>query len=407
MSERLFPSLKDTVENNDVTHIENCFCVNCGKNGTTRLLLTEIPFFREVVVMSFDCPHCNYQNNELQPAQQIAEKGVRFELNVDDVKDLTRQLVKTEWANVKIPEIDFEVKQQNGLVTTVEGILERAITGLQYSCEQNSTNQEELRAFIQKMIALKEGKEKFTLIVEDISGNSFVENFLAPEPDPKLHITNFIRTIEEDKLLGIYNESADEGKYNKSLKDEVLQFQTNCPDCNAPCFTNMKLTSIPHFKDVIIMATNCDACGSRTNEIKPGAGIEPKGARITLKIKNDEDLKKDVVRSDTCNIIIPELKLTLNSSGSGRYTTIEGLGLNIINDLQGTNPFLDGDSSREEIREKLKSLKEKLSNMINLTIILDDPCGNSFVKDADQIEHYDRTWEQNEELGLNDIDVEL
>jgi hypothetical protein len=26
--------------------------------GTTRLLLTKIPFFREVIIMSFSCPHC-------------------------------------------------------------------------------------------------------------------------------------------------------------------------------------------------------------------------------------------------------------------------------------------------------------------------------------------------------------
>lgn len=29
------------------------------------------------------------------------------------------------------------------------------------------------------------------------------------------------------------------------------------------CFSS----EIPHFKEVIIMATNCDACGHRTNEV--------------------------------------------------------------------------------------------------------------------------------------------
>ncbi len=48
------------------------------------------------------------------------------------------------------------------------------------------------------------------------------------------------------------------------------------------------------------------------------------------------------------------------------------------------------------------------------TLILDDPLANSYVQnlyapDPDPnmtVESYDRTWEQNEELGLNDIKVE-
>ena len=47
----------------------------------TRLFLTRIPFFREVIVSSFACDECGYKNSELQPAGQIQEKGVRYTLN--------------------------------------------------------------------------------------------------------------------------------------------------------------------------------------------------------------------------------------------------------------------------------------------------------------------------------------
>ena len=48
------------------------------------------------------------------------------------------------------------------------------------------------------------------------------------------------------------------------------------------------------------------------------------------------------------------------------------------------------------------------------TLILDDPLANSYMQniyapDPDPnmtIEMYERTWEQNEELGLNDINVD-
>lgn len=409
--EQIFPNLNEVVDSDEpqVTEIES-YCVECGKDGTTRLLLTEIPFFRQVVLMSFACPHCHYQNNELQPAQQIGERGVRYELKVLNVDDLKRQVIKTEWAEISIPEIEFSVSKQTGLITTVEGLLDRAITGLRHSWGNNEDVEfkQKLQDYIEKMVKLMEGKETFTLIVEDMSGNSFVENPLAPEPDPQLTVSHYIRTIDEDKLLGIYaNEENDQTGGGSgdpgNLKDEVLQFPTNCPHCNAPCFTNMKLTNIPHFKEIIIMATNCDACGTRTNEIKSGAGIEDKGVRITLNVQTDEDLKREVVRSDTCNVEIPELHLQLHSSGSGRYTTIQGLGLNMIDDLQQSNPFIDGDSTPELVREKLAKLSERLTNLLGTTLILDDPCGNSFVEGATDVVHYERSYEQNEELGLNDI----
>lgn len=84
--------------------------------GVTRLLLTKIPFYKDVVIMSFSCEHCGYQNNEIQSGGPVAEKGIRFVLNVDELKDLNRQVVKSDYASVRIPELDFEIpaKSQKG-----------------------------------------------------------------------------------------------------------------------------------------------------------------------------------------------------------------------------------------------------------------------------------------------------
>ncbi len=56
------------------------------------------------------------------------------------------------------------------------------------------------------------------------------------------------------------------------------------------------LSAIPHFKEVVIMATNCDYCGHKTNEVKSGGGIEPKGTKITLQITDPSDLSRDVLK---------------------------------------------------------------------------------------------------------------
>lgn len=56
-----------------------------------------------------------------------------------------------------------------------------------------------------------------------------------------------------------------------------------------------------------------------------------------------------------------------------------------------------------------------MSGNRKVTIILDDPAGNSYVQALTDdgtlderltIERYDRSYEQNEELGLNDIKTE-
>ena len=168
----------------------------------------------------------------------------------------------------------------------------------------------------------------------------------------------------------------------------------------------MKVTNIPHFKEIVLMVTLCEKCGYKTNEIKSSGGIGEKGVRFTKKINEEIDLAIDLVRSDTCTIAIPELELTLESSGSGQYTTIEGLIKSIKEQLISANPFFEGDSEEASIRIKYSELIQKLDNLIGLTLILDDPCGNSFIEETDKIEHYERTNEQNDELGISDMKTE-
>ena len=44
------------------------------------------------------------------------------------------------------------------------------------------------------------------------------------------------------------------------------------------------------------MATVCDYCGHRDNEVKSSGGIEPLGTKIELKLLNSEDMARDVLK---------------------------------------------------------------------------------------------------------------
>lgn len=402
--------MADHVDGRMVEEIES-LCMNCRENGVTRILLTTIPYFKEVAVMSFECKHCNTINNELQAVSDMQEKGIRYKVKCRRDEDLQRQVVKTEWSEIKIPEIEFEVKRQPGLVTTIEGILERAEAGMKQLMELNPNmsdeDKEKVKAFLAKLMKCKLMMEDFTLILDDPSGNSYVQSLTAPSIDPDLDIIHYTRTRDQNLLLGIADQAPEFDEADEPIgRNEVMEFQTNCSECRSPCMTKMKLVEIPHFKEVILMATNCESCGHRTNEIKSSAGIEEKGVEIRHKIKSDADLKLEAVKSDTCTIKIPELELEVISASAGKYTTVEGLFQDTVDRLEKSYPYMFGDSAEEQVRNKLNSIYERLRSPIGLTVILDDPTGNSYIQDADTINNYERTYEQNEELGLNDMRTE-
>lgn len=273
--------------------------------------------------MSFTCEHCGHENNEIQPAGEIEPNGCRIQLEILKPDDLNRRIVKSDRTSVKFVQLDFEIPSasQKGEVTTIEGIINRSIAGLQQDQVlrriQHPEVAQQLDEFVGKLEHLKLVETPFTIVFEDISGNSRVENPHAPNPDPQCSMTHFNRTQEQNHELGMFTQQelnaehatpADKKSDNvlkpiaedewtlEDLQGEVLQFQTDCPSCQSKCETNMKVTNIPHFKEVIIMSTNCDACGARTNEVKSSGGIEELGVKIIVDIRDREDMSRDILK---------------------------------------------------------------------------------------------------------------
>ncbi|XP_023690786.1 zinc finger protein ZPR1 isoform X1 [Paramormyrops kingsleyae] len=409
------------------TEIES-LCMNCYQNGSTRMLLTKIPFFKEIIISSFTCPHCCWSNTEIQSAGRIQDQGITYTLKVRSKQDMNREVVKADSATVRIPELDFEIPAftQKGSLSTIEGLIGRTVAGLEQDQPTRKATAPEVAAkideFMERLQKLKDVKSEFTLVIDDPSGNSFVENPFAPQKDDALTVAHYKRTPQQDAQLGVKSDEKDEEKPGNdivSMRNEVLVFNTNCPECNAPASTNMKLVQIPHFKEVIIMATNCDSCGHRTNEVKSGGATEELGTRITLRLTDPSDMTRDLLKSETCCILIPELEFELGMAAlGGKFTTLEGLLKDIRELIVSKNPFTCGDSSTPERTEKLEIFGEKIDKIIagemEGHIILDDPAGNSYLQniyapDPDPemtIEKYQRTFEQNEDLGLNDMRTE-
>ena len=470
----------DIDPNNPVTEIES-LCMNCQKTGTSRILMTKIPFFRDVILMSFSCPHCGYRNNEIEQSDGLAPQGIHFELTVKTESDMNRRVIKSNFCTIKVPICDLEIPQntQKGKLTTVEGFIQTARDNFKNSLDDGYYSEmgdefiEKIKDLINKLTDTLEGKKyPFQFIMDDPSGNSFIENPYAPQTDPNIKVSYFDRTKEMIENMGYSfdnqleemgkdkkntnekNNNKDNNKYtnqvqpsyynkmknftvyksNSEISNKIIDFTkgiddddtveldkysmsfpTNCFVCGANGFMRSCLCTIPYFKEIIIYCFKCDNCGYKTTEVKGGGGISEKGEKITLKVESAEDLNRDLFKSESSKIIIPEIGFESSDGSLGSmYTTVEGVIEKLYENLKDS-PFGVGDSKLDnKFQEFIIKLKELEELKIKFTLIIDDPLANSFIFPIGEPENdkrlvkeqYERTFEQNEELGINDMKVE-
>ncbi|KAL3421484.1 Zinc finger protein ZPR1 [Phlyctema vagabunda] len=423
-----------------VDEIES-LCMNCHENGITRLLLTRIPYFREIILMSFFCPHCSFKNAEIQSAGEIQQRGSRYELRLTTPADFARQVVKSDTCVVKFIELDIEVPPGRGQLSNIEGLLSMILEDLAAAQDVRKQEQPAVWARIEEILA--QGKKMiagevfpFRVALDDPAGNSWIE------PDQKdgvgkLARVEYARTPEQNEALGLSGgneEQTAEGGEKKVQGDkeeeegdiipnEVYSFPATCPGCTRPCTTHMKMVEIPHFKQVVIMSTVCEDCGYRSNEVKTGGEVPLLGKQITLHVDTSIDLARDILKSESCFLESPELSLAVNPGTlGGRFTTVEGLLTQVRDDLRGQIFQGAGDDGGDGLETATKTrwteffdkLDTAIRGDIKFTLVLKDPLASSYVQnlcapDADpQIdeEDYERTAEEEEDLGLSDMKTE-
>eukprot|EP00917_Polyrhabdina_sp_WS-2016_P002414 GHVP01005174.1.p1 GENE.GHVP01005174.1~~GHVP01005174.1.p1 ORF type:complete len:508 (+),score=61.33 GHVP01005174.1:936-2459(+) len=302
------------------------------------------------------------------------------------------------------------------------------------------------------------GEECLTISIDDPTGNSYIEELGSS--DPNLRKTIYYRSKEQNESLGLVIEKDDSDRLdvasNQSVnttgsdtvnvnlisqdnvntnpispntpnpantnptdanqdEDPVYRFQTECSSCSNENDTNMTILNIPYFQEIIIMATICDHCGYKSNEIKSNGPVSSHGSLYMLTINSHSDLTRDVITSETCSINIPSLDFKLEF-GKGRFTSIEGLLIDLKDSIMERNPLYHGDSIDKKKRYIIESLIKKFDNIINgidnCIIELNDPLSNSYISNPNaplddknlMITKYERSYEQNDTLGLNDMD---
>jgi len=150
--------------------------------------------------------------------------GVKYTLTVVDMKSLNRSVVKSEFATICIPELEFEMppQTQQGSIKTVEGYLASAIEGIDELQEQRRIYSPEIAQkideFLVKLRDLQEGRRfPFTFQLTDPSGNSFISSEAVGGNDNFLKKTDFMRTTDDFVAMGYNVDQAELKRQEEAL----------------------------------------------------------------------------------------------------------------------------------------------------------------------------------------------
>lgn len=405
--------------------------------------MVKIPFFRDVLLESFSCENCGNRNSTTRSTGEIQEKGSKYVFRVEGEKDLERQIIRSDTGVFKVEDLDIEMPSGRGEINNVEGMIfkihdELAMDQPLRKIETPKLH-DSLQSLIDKLDSMRSGLAfPFTVSLDDAAGNSTIQP-LPGDSGGKYIRHDYPRTQQQNVQLGIAAAKEDSTEIVSEqledldiINDQPYSLPAECPSCGKECEVNITKTNIPHFKEVIIMATVCEFCGYRTNDVKTGGEIPENGERITVSVEKIEDLSRDILKSESCTLKCPEFGLEVYPGTlGGRFTTVEGLLAQVRDQLYGQifdagfdedavkdGTLNGGDSMTTNVQndwlEFFRNLEKARKAEMKYTIILEDPLASSYVQsltdnqsDSQVVrEKYERTEDENDELGLKDMKTE-
>ena len=168
-----------------------------------------------------------------------------------------------------------------------------------------------------------------------------------------------------------------EEKYGKDI---FIVEKEQCPMCakNTATFTEYEIND-PYAGIIFVFSLKCSSCGYKKADLEFESPQNP--AEYTIKIENIEDLNIRVIKSGECEVSIPKLGVSVDSTMNGEFfvSNIEGLIMRFKKQLE----FLKEDEEEKEIKKRIKNLLKKFEKVLNgeetVTIKLKDLSGNSAI----------------------------
>lgn len=152
-----------------------------------------------------------------------------------------------------------------------------------------------------------------------------------------------------------------------------------CEMCEGPRFqATCEVASKNGMPQLTLVSQTCTSCKARNVSVSVGeTRTVHTPTKITLEVSSVVDLERDIVKSETSRVEIPELGLELEPGTLGnRYSTLESLLSAIVEDMSSAMLFAGVEGGLESFLSTLEDLRTVNTPW---TIILDDEFGRCFV----------------------------
>lgn len=171
-------------------------CPVCGHRPMVlRSLDLDLPYFGGALQTTLLCPGCGYHHADLLLTTR--REPVRLTLRVERPDQLSARVARSSSGTVRVPEIGAMMEpgpRAEAFVSNVEGVLRKFLDVVQgqEAVAPASADRKRVAAVRARIEGLIEGREPFTFILEDPTGNSAVvhadtvRETLSPEEAAKL-----------------------------------------------------------------------------------------------------------------------------------------------------------------------------------------------------------------------------
>lgn len=163
------------------------------------------------------------------------------------------------------------------------------------------------------------------------------------------------------------------------FKQESFETRIPCPLCHNDLVMTWQRDEIPYFGEIMYISAKCQ-CSFRFADTMLLSSKEP--MCYELLVETQEDLNARVISSTSGTIRIPEMGITIEPGAvSESYiTNVEGVMQRVQSVLMTASRWVQEDEEKfARSKELLCMLEEVLESKNKITVIIEDPLGNSAI----------------------------
>ncbi len=156
-------------------------CPVCSHSPLTlRSMELDLPYFGSAIQTTLVCSACGYRHGDLLLTR--FREPIRITLRVQRPEQLSDRVARSSSATIRILELGAVMEpgpRAEAFVSNVEGVLRRfldVVQGQQAVAGRRSAAKSSLAKVRRRIEAMIEGKEPFTFVLEDPTGNSDVQD---------------------------------------------------------------------------------------------------------------------------------------------------------------------------------------------------------------------------------------